>query len=150
MPILFFSRLQGETPCCPLCKASFISITKMEDAAICDQKIFSQTIPCAMSTMDVSILLPGRERTGFRAQPLNSPHQLQFASSAVLENLRIFLSAVIVARYEISIDIVLIPLYYHGPAFTARILKGSTLGSILITSNVHNSDADNSSRTSHL
>ncbi|XVF18591.1 hypothetical protein REPUB_Repub11eG0036200 [Reevesia pubescens] len=56
-----------KTPCCPLCKASFISITKMEDAAICDQKIFSQTIPCAMSTMDVSIL-PGQERPGFHAQ----------------------------------------------------------------------------------
>ncbi|XVE53109.1 hypothetical protein DITRI_Ditri02bG0178000 [Diplodiscus trichospermus] len=56
-----------KTPFCPLCKAGFISITKMEDAAICDQKIFSQTIPHATSTMDVSIL-SDQERPSFGAQ----------------------------------------------------------------------------------
>ncbi|KAF3792027.1 BRCT domain-containing protein [Nymphaea thermarum] len=35
---------------CPLCKASFVCITRVEDAASPDQKIFSQTIPCASNT----------------------------------------------------------------------------------------------------
>ncbi|KAK8519984.1 hypothetical protein V6N13_031541 [Hibiscus sabdariffa] len=112
-----------KTPFCPLCKARFTSITKVEDAAISDQKIFSQTIPCATPTLDVPIL-SDQGRAGFGAQ---------FASCAVLENPRIFLSIVMFARYEIYIDTVLILLYYPGPAFTARILRGSTLTS----SNAH-------------
>ncbi|XVF78872.1 hypothetical protein PTKIN_Ptkin14bG0172200 [Pterospermum kingtungense] len=56
-----------KTPFCPLCKASFMSITKVEDAAICDQKIFCQTIPCATVTMDVSFY-SDQARLGFGAQ----------------------------------------------------------------------------------
>ncbi|XP_031481499.1 uncharacterized protein LOC116251388 [Nymphaea colorata] len=44
---------------CPLCKASFVCITRVEDAASPDQKIFSQTIPCASNTN--LILLHRRE-----------------------------------------------------------------------------------------
>ncbi|KAE8733648.1 Zinc finger family protein / BRCT domain-containing protein, putative isoform 2 [Hibiscus syriacus] len=56
-----------KTPFCPLCKARFTSITKVEDAAISDQKIFSQTIPCTTPTLHVPIL-SDQERAGFGAQ----------------------------------------------------------------------------------
>ncbi|KAK4602258.1 hypothetical protein RGQ29_011340 [Quercus rubra] len=52
---------------CPLCKASFNSITKVEDAAATDQKIYSQTIPCAHSDLDIFILAD-LETTSFGAQ----------------------------------------------------------------------------------
>ncbi|XP_050269900.1 uncharacterized protein LOC126713969 isoform X4 [Quercus robur] len=52
---------------CPLCKASFNSITKVEDAATTDQKIYSQTIPCAHSDLDIFILAD-LETTSFGAQ----------------------------------------------------------------------------------
>ncbi|XP_010262109.1 PREDICTED: uncharacterized protein LOC104600707 [Nelumbo nucifera] len=54
---------------CPLCKATFVSITKVDDAASSDQKIYSQTIPYASGATDV-FLYPDREMSNFGAQPL--------------------------------------------------------------------------------
>ncbi|KAL5739535.1 hypothetical protein ACOSP7_028423 [Xanthoceras sorbifolium] len=57
---------------CPLCKASFVSITKMKDAAASDQKIYSQTVPCASSTMDI-VMLGDQDRPSIGAQELSVP-----------------------------------------------------------------------------
>lgn len=44
---------------CPLCKASFASITRVDAAASLDQKIYSQTLPCASSAQDIFIVPEG-------------------------------------------------------------------------------------------
>ncbi|XP_076893201.1 uncharacterized protein LOC143545151 [Bidens hawaiensis] len=57
---------------CPLCKASFYSIQKMEDAESSDQKIYSQTIPNHCPVRDVYIL-PHGESSARQALPPPTP-----------------------------------------------------------------------------
>ncbi|XP_042969475.1 uncharacterized protein LOC122302335 isoform X3 [Carya illinoinensis] len=57
---------------CPLCKAIFTRITKVEDAATTDQKIYSQTIPCAPSDLDIFVL-SDQETHSFGAQSPFAP-----------------------------------------------------------------------------
>ncbi|KAL6961065.1 glutathione peroxidase [Sarracenia purpurea var. burkii] len=63
---------RGKISTCPLCKASFVIITKVDDAASSDQKIYSQTIPCDPSRVDIFIL-PDGETPTFRHQPSTMP-----------------------------------------------------------------------------
>ncbi|KFK41119.1 hypothetical protein AALP_AA2G088200 [Arabis alpina] len=54
---------------CPLCKSSFIAITKIEDAGSSDQKIYSQRVPDPSSTNNILVVLPEEEeRQAFNPQ----------------------------------------------------------------------------------
>lgn len=62
----------GKGSKCPLCKASFSIITKVDDAASLDQKIYSQTIPNPSSTQDIFIVAEGRACRSENEIPLPS------------------------------------------------------------------------------
>ncbi|WCJ25437.1 zinc finger (C3HC4-type RING finger) family protein / BRCT domain-containing protein [Euphorbia peplus] len=53
-----------KTSTCPLCKVEFVSITKVEDAATSDQKIYSQTIPCVNSSTEILLINDQERRLG--------------------------------------------------------------------------------------
>ncbi|ERN05876.1 uncharacterized protein LOC18434063 isoform X2 [Amborella trichopoda] len=59
---------KGKESTCPLCKACFVCITRLEDATSPDQKMFSQTLPQAANTSVV--LLHGAEDQSFAAMDL--------------------------------------------------------------------------------
>ncbi|KAF7822342.1 BRCT domain-containing protein [Senna tora] len=56
----------GKFSTCPLCKSSFDSIIKYEDAAT-DQKVYSQTIPCGLANSDI-IFLMDREPQNYSSE----------------------------------------------------------------------------------
>ncbi|MCL7026944.1 hypothetical protein MKW94_011803 [Papaver nudicaule] len=58
---------------CPLCKSGFLRITKVEDADSSDQKIYSQTIPCASSAEIDNFMLSDWENSELGAQHSSAP-----------------------------------------------------------------------------
>ncbi|CAK9147394.1 unnamed protein product [Ilex paraguariensis] len=103
---------------CPLCKASFARITKVDDAVSSDQKIYSQTIPHDSLNIDV-YLLPNGEST------LGPQHQS--AVSALVGSLRIFSLDAISARVDVFIPTAWILHCFHGYVLIARISKCFTI-----------------------
>lgn len=55
---------------CPLCKASFVCIQRVDDAVSSDQKIYSQTVPHDFSDL---YILPDGETSTLGAQPSSAP-----------------------------------------------------------------------------
>lgn len=154
MTVIYFvqaSRRKAST--CPLCKASFICITKVEDAVSADQKIYSQSIPHDSLNTDLYILPDETHRPGnvttssisanfmscyrsihapffyllfsisFLFSVIYCSHQQQSVVDVRAENLRIFLSDAISVRFDVFIRTASIPHCFPGHASSARISK---------------------------
>ncbi|GKA05330.1 BRCT domain-containing protein [Tanacetum coccineum] len=66
---------------CPLCKASFYSIQKMEEAVSSEQKIYSQTIPNDSFATDVYIIPHGEASARTRIQYMPPPRPVCYQCS---------------------------------------------------------------------
>ncbi|GAB4854686.1 hypothetical protein Ancab_023268 [Ancistrocladus abbreviatus] len=94
------------------------ALEKWVDTDCLDQKIYSQTIPCASTAEDI-VILPVVNL--IILAPRWKSHQLVVI--AILWSLKIFSSTATYARFSVSIRTASILLYFHGYVLAARITQ---------------------------